>query len=210
MTAWVNSFIKAGIIDGTQFDEAARDAVRSTVADWGEVSPFAILMGIEEIGDGQMRAGGLLPTLGFLDSKGEQLAEGFVDEVAMLDRVTGGALALSIAEPNVPPFAAMADKDIELDLRIGGAVVPLRWRSAVKYSSTILPVHVARAYHALGRGDSLATLWSDQGTIILRLKPAQYRSFNARMERQECGDERFGWLHRETPFASGDPVNLPQ
>jgi hypothetical protein len=210
LTGWLNSFIKAGIIDGTQFDAVARAAVHESVAGWGEASPYAILMGIEEIGGGQMRAGGLLPTLGFLDTKGEQLADGFVHEVAMLDRVTGGALALSIDQITVPPFEAMADNDVQLDLRIGDAVVPLRWRSAVKYASTILPVHVARAYHALGRGDALATLWSDQGSFILRLTPAQYRSFNSRMERQECDDERFSWLHRETPFASGDPISLPQ
>jgi hypothetical protein len=206
MAAWLNSFVKAGIIDGAQFDDAARDAVQQSVAGWGEASPFAILMGIEELGEGQMRAGGLLPTLGFLDSKGEQLAEGIVDDVAMLERVTDGALALGIDRITVPPYAAMADSDIELDLRISGSVVPLRWRSAAKYASTILPVYIARAYHALGRDDALATLWSDQGSFILRLTPAQYRSFNARMSRQECGDDRFGWLHRETPFASGDPL----
>jgi hypothetical protein len=206
MTAWIEGFIKAGIIDGARFDEDARAAVRSAVADWGEASPYAILMSIEEIGgNGQMHAGGMLPALGFLDTKGEQLAEGFVEEVAMLDRVTGGALDLSIAALNVPAFEAMADTDIALDLSIGGVVVPLRWRSAVKYSSNILPLHVAHAYHALDRGDAVATLWSDQGSILMRLAPAQLRSFNARMSRQECEDDRFCWLHRETPFGSGDP-----
>ncbi len=201
---WMAALADAGVLRPGGADAAA---IAAAMADFGEVWPSAILMSIAEWEEAQgiAPADSRLSDLAFLDSKTEQLEELIREQVADLDRVTGGALGLSITAIDWPPLAEMPGRPVAITLAIGGSTQTLSWRSNAKYASTILPAAVARAYHALGRGDAIAALWCDQGAWLMRLSPDARKKLNARLRREGVEEESFEWLHVGAPFASGDP-----
>ncbi len=151
-----------------------------------------------------------MANLAFVDSKTEQsaaLIHGYINE---FDALTDGALGIQIVRIDHPSFADMAARDVVIDLTVGGAPLRIQYRGLPKYLSTHLHVALARAYHALGRGDAIASYWTDQGAWLMRIAHGAVERLNAALgiEDSETADP-FAWLHEEVPFAAGS-ISLPQ
>jgi hypothetical protein len=183
------------------------------VADCGEpITPEAIFNALNEMHyyHPDADAADYMANLAFVDSKTEQSAELLSSYIADFDALTDGALAITVNAIDHPPFAEADSRDVIIDLVVSGAPLRVQYRGGAKYLSTYLHVALAKAYQALGRGDAIATFWTDQGVWLTRLHDGAVATLNAALGLDDPDSPyQFGWLHAEEPFAAGDPVTPP-
>ena len=179
------------------------------VADWGEpLTPEAIFAALDELHyhHPDIDEAAYMGNLAFVDSKAEQGAALIEHHIRDFDALTGAALAIRIDRIDHPSFDQTATRDVLINLTVGGAPMVVRYRGATKYLSTQLHVALAQAYRALGRGDAIATYWTDQGVRLTRLSDGAVEALNAALglsgtTLSDAGP--FAWLHSEAPFAAG-------
>ena len=142
----------------------------------------------------------------------EQWSDYLVEQVADLARLAGGTVAVEVRDVHQefvdrPPHALCT----RLDLRVGGEPLVLDYLGAVKYLSTVLHVHLARALIRAGAPYRIAWLQGDH-ILLAGLHDMDLDSFNADLGLPP-GDLRgwggWTWVDECEPVALGEEDTPP-